>query len=82
MTLVKSHARIGVHTRFGPNWTGKRCLAKTCRSTACQRVRTSTMGAQLGRSEAPPSEARLDPAEGRIRAKPGIPSLARAANES
>ena len=45
MTLVKSHARIGAHTRFGPNWTGKRCLAKTLRSTACQRVRTSTMGA-------------------------------------
>ena len=36
---------------------------------------------QTARS-AMPREARLDPAEGRIRAKPGIPSLARAAKES
>ena len=35
MTLVKGNVRIGVHTRFGPNWPGKRCLAKTRRGTAC-----------------------------------------------
>ena len=27
--LVKGNVRIGVHTRFGPNWPGKRCLAIT-----------------------------------------------------
>ena len=36
MTLVKGNVRIGVHTRFGPNWPGKRCLAKTRRGTECQ----------------------------------------------
>ena len=38
MTLVKGNLRIGVQTRFGPNWPGKRCLAKTRRGTACQRA--------------------------------------------
>ncbi len=38
MTLVKSNVRIGVQTRFGPNWPGKRCLANTRRGTACQRA--------------------------------------------
>ena len=38
MKLVKGNVRIGVHTRFGPNWPGKRCLAKTCRGTAFQRA--------------------------------------------
>ena len=38
MKLVKSNVRIGVQTRFGPNWPGKRCLAKTRRGTACQRA--------------------------------------------
>ena len=38
MTLVKGNVRIGFHTRFGPNWPGKRCLAKTRRGTACQRA--------------------------------------------
>ena len=38
MTLVKGNVRIGVHTRFGPKWPGKRCLAKTRRGTACQRA--------------------------------------------
>ena len=30
-------AVIGLATRFGPDWPGKRCLAKTRRSTECQR---------------------------------------------
>ena len=38
MTLVQGNVSIGVHTRFGPNWPGKRCLAKTRRGTACQRA--------------------------------------------
>ena len=35
--FVKGNVDIGVETRFGPNWPGKRCLAKTRRGTACQR---------------------------------------------
>ena len=38
MRLTKGNVRIGVQTRFGPNWPGKRCLAKTRRGTACQRA--------------------------------------------
>ena len=38
MTLVKGKVRIGVHTRFGPNWPGIRCLARTRRGTECQRA--------------------------------------------
>ena len=30
-------AVIGLATRFGPDWPGLRCLAKTRRSTECQR---------------------------------------------
>jgi len=30
-------AVIGLATRFGPDWPGKRCLAKTRRDTECQR---------------------------------------------
>ena len=36
MKLVKGNVTIGVHTRFGPNWLGIRCLAKTRRGSACQ----------------------------------------------
>ena len=36
MKLVKGNVTIGVQTRFGPNWPGKRCLAKTRRGTECQ----------------------------------------------
>jgi len=36
MTLVESNVTIGVQTRFGPNWPGIRCLAKTRQGTACQ----------------------------------------------
>ena len=36
MSLTKGNVTIGVHTRFGPNWPGVRCLAKTRRGTKCQ----------------------------------------------
>ena len=36
MRLTKGNVTIGVHTRFGPNWQGVRCLAKTRRGTKCQ----------------------------------------------
>ena len=38
MRLTKGNITIGVHTRFGPNWPGIRCLATTRRGTACQRA--------------------------------------------
>ena len=38
MRLTKGNVTIGVHTRFGPNWPGIRCLAKTRRGTKCQRA--------------------------------------------
>ena len=31
MKLVKGKLTIGVHTRFGPNWPGIRCLAVSSR---------------------------------------------------
>jgi len=36
MRLTKGNVNIGINTRFGPNWPGIRCLAKTRRSTKCQ----------------------------------------------
>ena len=38
MRLTKGNVTIGIHTRFGPNWQGIRCLAKTRRGTECQRA--------------------------------------------
>jgi hypothetical protein len=38
MKLVKGNVTIGIQTRFGANWPGKRCLAKTRRGTECQRA--------------------------------------------
>ena len=35
--FAKGSVHIGLETRFGPNWPGKRCLAKTRRGTAYQR---------------------------------------------
>jgi hypothetical protein len=33
----RERSAIGLVTRFGPDWPGKRCLAKTRRGTECQR---------------------------------------------
>jgi hypothetical protein len=38
MRLTKGNVTIGIHTRFGPNWQGVRCRAKTRRGTECQRA--------------------------------------------
>ena len=35
--LTKDNVSIGIEWRFGPNWPGQRCGAKTRRGTACQR---------------------------------------------
>ena len=35
--LTKVNVAIGIEWRFGPDWPGQRCGAKTRRGTACQR---------------------------------------------
>ncbi len=35
--LTKDNVTIGIEWRFGPDWPGQRCGAKTRRGTACQR---------------------------------------------
>ena len=35
--IAKDNVDIGVEWRFGPDWPGQRCGAKTRRGTACQR---------------------------------------------
>ena len=37
MTVAKRISELGKATRFGPSWSGKRCLAKTRKGTPCQR---------------------------------------------
>ena len=37
MAVTKSIAERGKATRFGPNWPGERCGAKTRRGTDCRR---------------------------------------------
>ena len=37
MTITKHISELGTATRFGANWLGERCGAKTRRGTACQR---------------------------------------------
>ena len=34
--LTKDNVTIGIEWRFGPNWPGQRCGAKTRRGTPCQ----------------------------------------------
>ena len=36
MTITKCIAELGRPTRFGPDWPGQRCLAKTRKGTLCQ----------------------------------------------
>ena len=35
--LIKDNVTIGLQWRFGPDWPGQRCGAKTRRGTQCQR---------------------------------------------
>ena len=37
MTLTKDISELGRATRFGPNWPGERCGARTRRGTDCRR---------------------------------------------
>ena len=42
--LTKDNVTIGIEWRFGPDWPGQRCGAKTRRGTACQRPATKKNG--------------------------------------
>jgi hypothetical protein len=35
--LTKANVKIGLNWRFGPDWPGQRCEARTRNGTACQR---------------------------------------------
>ena len=35
--LTKGNVKIGIEWRFGPDWPGQKCGAKTRRGTGCQR---------------------------------------------
>ena len=37
MTVTKHISELGTATRFGPDWPGQRCGAKTRRGAACRR---------------------------------------------
>ena len=42
--IAKGNVLIGVETRFGADWPGQRCGAKTRRGTACQRPASKKNG--------------------------------------
>ena len=42
--LTKGNVTIGLETRFGPNWSGVRCDAKTKAGGACQRPAVKKTG--------------------------------------
>ena len=42
--LTKDNVTIGLEWRFGPDWPGQRCGAKTRRGTACQRPKNKKNG--------------------------------------
>ena len=37
MSVTKCISELGLPTRFGKDWPGQRCLAKTRKATLCQR---------------------------------------------
>ena len=42
--LIKGNVTIGLETRFGPNWPGVRCGARTKAGGACQRPAVKQTG--------------------------------------
>ena len=42
--IAKDNVTIGIEWRFGPDWPGQRCGAKTRRGTACQRPASKKNG--------------------------------------
>ena len=62
--IAKDNVNIGIEWRFGPDWPGQRCGAKTRRGTACRRPahkRNGRCRLHGGRSTGPKS------AEGRAK---------------
>ena len=45
--LTKDNVTIGIEWRFGPDWPGQRCGAKTRRGTACQRPANKKNGQRI-----------------------------------
>jgi hypothetical protein len=42
--VTKANLKLGIPWRFGPNWPGQRCEARTRRGTLCQRPGTKRNG--------------------------------------
>ena len=61
--LTKGCVEIGIETRFGPNWPGIRCGAKTRSGGKCQRPavkRTGRCSRHGGKSTGPRTQAGCD----------------------
>ena len=61
--IAKGKVTIGLKTRFGPNWTGVRCGAKTRSGGKCQRPavkRTGRCTRHGGKSTGPRTQAGRD----------------------
>ena len=61
--LTKSHVTIGLETRFGSNWPGVRCGAKTRYGGKCQRPAVKRSGKCTrhgGKSTGPRTQAGRD----------------------
>ena len=61
--IAKSNVTIGMETRFGPNWPGVRCGAKTKNGGECQRPavkRTGRCVTHGGKSTGPKTQAGRD----------------------
>ena len=61
--IAKGSVEIGIETRFGPNWPGERCGARTKTGGACQRPavkRTGRCTRHGGKSTGPKTQAGRD----------------------
>ena len=61
--IAKGSVTIGLETRFGPNWPGVRCGARTKAGGACQRPavkRTGRCSRHGGKSTGPRTQAGRD----------------------
>ena len=61
--IAKGNVTIGLEMRFGPNWLGARCGAKTKAGGACQRPavkRTGRCSRHGGKSTGPRTQAGRD----------------------
>ena len=61
--IAKGNVKIGLETRFGPNWPGVRCGAKTRSGGKCQRPavkRTGRCSRHGGKSTGPRTQAGRD----------------------